>query len=66
MTREERAVNKLVKECIKRKDTEFLAKLILRLQEEYIAIAQLATDGHYKERWTHKQVLDYLTQGGLT
>jgi len=66
MTKEERAVHKLIKACIKREDTELLAKLILRLQEEYIAIAQLATDGHYKGKWTHKEVLDYITQGGLT
>ena len=41
-----------------------IAAILLKLQSEYIEIALLSTDGRYnQEEWTHKDVLDFLTQG---
>ncbi len=54
-------VIQLIDECIVQNKVEFLAKLIVTLQENYVDIATLSTDGNYHEQWTHKQVLDYLT-----
>ena len=65
MSREESAVLKMVEECIKKKETKFLAKLILKLQKDYIEVAKLSSDGRYKETWTHAKLLDYLTRGEL-
>ena len=65
MNREESAVLKMVEECIKKKEIKFLAKLILKLQKDYIEIAALASDGQYQETWSHKKLLDYLTKGEL-
>ena len=65
MGREEKTVQRMVDECVKKKQTEFLAKLILKLQKDYIEVAALASDGQYQETWTHKKLLDYLTKGEL-
>lgn len=65
MNREESTVLKMVQECIKKKEIKFLAKLILKLQKDYIEIAKLSSDGRYKESWTHAKLLDYLTKGEL-
>ena len=61
--REEKAISKLLQKCIKEKETDIIVKLKLRLQKDYIEMALLATDGQYKEHWSHKKVLDYLTKG---
>jgi hypothetical protein len=54
-------VIQLIEECIAQNKIEFLAKLIITLQENYNDVATLSTDGNYNEQWTHRQVLDYLT-----
>lgn len=54
-------VIQLIDECIVQNKAEFLAQLIVTLQENYIDVATLSTDGNYNEQWTHKEVLDYLT-----
>jgi hypothetical protein len=61
--REEKAISKLLRKCVKEEETEIIVKLILKLQKDYIELAFLSTDGQYKEHWTHKKVLDYLTKG---
>jgi hypothetical protein len=65
MSREESTVLKMVEACIKKKETAFLAKLILKLQKDYLEVAKLSSDGRYKETWTHANLLDYLTKGEL-
>jgi len=65
MNREESTVLKMVQVCIKKKEIKFLAKLILKLQKDYIEVAKLSSDGRYKETWTHAKLLDYLTKGEL-
>ena len=41
-----------------------IAAILLKLKSEYVEVALLATDGHYdQETWTHKNVLDFLTEG---
>lgn len=52
---------KLIEDCVHDNKIEFLAKLIIKLESEYIDIARLATDDNYQSNWTHLQVLDYLT-----
>jgi hypothetical protein len=52
---------KIVEECVKNNKTEFLAKLICKLQNEYQEVCTLSTDGEYQTSWTHTMVLDYLT-----
>lgn len=54
-------VIKLIDEHIVQNKIEFLAKIIITLQENYIDVATLSTDGNYNEQWTHERVLDYLT-----
>lgn len=51
----------LIDECIKNNKLEFLAKLILKLQNEYYEIATLSTNGEFNPSWTHKQLLDFVT-----
>ena len=51
----------LIEDCVHNNKIEFLAKLIIKLESEYIDIARLATDDNYQSNWTHLQVLDYLT-----
>lgn len=51
----------MVDECIVQGKVEFIAKLIMKLQEDYVEVSTLSTDGNYNEQWTHQQVLDYLT-----
>ena len=42
----------------------FIAKLLVKLQLEYVDLAMLATDGEYvAEEWTHNEVMDFLTKG---
>jgi hypothetical protein len=51
----------LIEECMHSNKIEFLANLIIKLENEYIDIARVATDDNYKPNWTHTEVLDYLT-----
>lgn len=51
----------LVTECFLVHQEAVLVNLILELELDYIELANLATMGEYKSSWTHKQVLDYIT-----
>lgn len=61
MNKREEKVSRLVYDCLSAHQEIILIKLIAQLEEEYKEIAQLSTNGEYKDDWTHKQVLDYLT-----
>jgi hypothetical protein len=65
MDRAEKSVKSMVDECVKKGQTGFLSKLILKLQKDYIELAHLSSDGQYEDTWTHKNLLDYLTRGEL-
>lgn len=51
----------LIEDCIKSNNLYLLSIILCDLKNEYVEIAELATDGHYWNDWTHKQVLDYIT-----
>ena len=51
----------LIEDCMHNNRIEFLAELIMRLENEYIEIARISTDDNYQTNWTHLQVPDYLT-----
>ena len=41
-----------------------IARILVNMQEEYIELAILCTDGEYDpEEWTHHDLLDFLTKG---
>jgi hypothetical protein len=52
---------KIIEEAIKNNKIEFIANLIVTLQQDYIDLALLSTYGDYKENWTHTQTLDHIT-----
>jgi hypothetical protein len=51
----------LIEECVHSNKIEFLAELIIKLENQYMDIARIATDDNYQPSWTHLQVLDYMT-----
>lgn len=51
----------VIEDCIIKNKLEFLAELMVKLENEYIELARLITDDNYKANWTHKEVLDYFT-----
>ena len=55
------SIKKLIDECIKSQRLDFLANLINTLQNNYIELAKLSTDGSYHEGWSHSKVIDYIT-----
>ena len=60
------AVVFMIEHMVDKGRVEALAKILLRLQEEYIEIATLSTDGEYSsDRWSHDDLLNFLTQGEL-
>lgn len=61
MHNDNEALKALVEEAIRLHKIDFLVTLINKLQNEYIDIAKLATEGQYQISWTHKQVLDFIT-----
>jgi hypothetical protein len=52
---------KIINECIRTNKLDFIANLIVTLQNDYTDLAKLTTDDNYQPNWTHKQTLDYLT-----
>jgi hypothetical protein len=56
------SLREVVNECISTNNIEFLIQLLHKLQTEYNEIAKLSTLGSYKESWSHKKVLDYITK----
>ena len=55
---------KVIDECIKSNKLEFLATLIVKLQNEYYEVAYVATNGEFQPSWTHTQLLDHITYEG--
>jgi len=56
------SLREVVNDCINTNNIEFLIQLLHRLQTEYNEIAKLSTFGNYREGWSHKKVLDYITK----
>lgn len=61
MTEREQAIERLVMDAIIAHQEYLIVKLISSLEEDYTELARLATMGSYKDGWTHKEVLDYVT-----
>ena len=60
------SITHLVEVLVKKGRSATVAALILRLQMDYLQVATLSTDGEYDAKvWTHKDVLDFLTKGGI-
>ena len=55
----------LIQECITKENVELIAKILIVMKTEYLELAYLATDGEYKEGWTHTDIMDFLTKGEL-
>jgi len=55
------SIRKLVNDCYISNNGNILAELILKLENDYVELAELSTDGAYNRSWTHEEVLDYLT-----
>jgi len=55
------AVLKLVHDCYISHNELLLAELITKLENDYVELATLSTDGAYNRKWTHEEVLDFLT-----
>tara|TARA_Y100000296_G_C5063638_1_gene201178 strand:+ start:382 stop:612 length:231 start_codon:yes stop_codon:yes gene_type:complete len=55
----------LIQECIKKENVELIAKILIVMKTEYLELAYLATDGEYKEGWTHTDIMNFLTKGTL-
>jgi len=57
-------IKKVIRQIIEWVDdgnAEMVAKFMLHLKEEYVELATLATRGEYRRSWTHKQILDFVT-----
>lgn len=61
MNKREEEISKLVCDCLIAHQEIILIKLIAQLEKEYKEIASLATFGQYKDGWSHREVLDYIT-----
>lgn len=61
MKNREEEIQSLVEDCILAHQEIILVKLIAKLEEEYNELAKLATFGEYKNIWTHKELLDFIT-----
>lgn len=56
-----KSIETLVNDCHIAHQETIIVQLIYRLEKEYIELAELATMGNYKNSWTHKDVLNYIT-----
>lgn len=56
------SIRELVNESISTHNEEFLINLIYKLQIQYNELAQLSTLGQFKNSWSHKKLLDYITK----
>lgn len=61
MNKREEEISRLVYDCLTAHQEIILIQLIAQLEQEYKEVAALATFGEYKNSWTHKEVLDYIT-----
>ena len=60
----EEDLKKIVKQIIawvENGDAEVAAKFMLHLKAEYVELATLATNGAYRSSWTHKEIMDFVT-----
>ena len=57
-------IDELFKKAEQEHNLVAMAKLMARLQFDYMELATLVTDGNYHEGWTHTQILDYFTTEG--
>lgn len=55
------SIEKLVADCYIAHQETIIVELIARLQEEYTELAKIITAGEYDEKWTHNQLLDFIT-----
>lgn len=55
------AIESLIAECISTHNEAVIVKLVYRLEQDYIELAQLATFDQYNKGWTHQDVLNYVT-----
>lgn len=57
-----KSIASLVSDCYIAHQEAIIIELIAHLEQDYKELAQLSTMGEYKEDWTHRQVLDYITK----
>lgn len=56
------SIRVLVYESINTHNEEFLVNLIHKLQLQYNELAKLVTFGEFRNSWSHKKLLDYVTK----
>jgi len=57
-------LSSMIGQLVSKGNQEFVARILVRLQLEYMELARLATDGEYEAGdWTHRDVMDFLTTG---
>lgn len=61
-TKDLESIRELVHESINTHHEEFLINLIHKLQVQYNELARLVTSGEFKNSWSHKKLLDYVTK----
>ena len=61
MNERRKAIESLVADCIIAHQEGIIVRLIEQLEDDYKDLAKLVTLGVYKENWTKKQVLDFIT-----
>lgn len=54
-------IDELVHRAIENDETEVLVKMLHQFYSDYRELAMLCTDGHYQNKWTHMDVLNYYT-----
>ena len=60
-------IEAMVRYMIDNKKERQIAKIMVELQQEYVELATLCTDGSFNpNRWTHRNLLDFLTKGEFT
>jgi len=57
----EEEIQSLVEDCVIAHQEIILVKLIAKLEQEYKELAKLATLGEYRDNWTHRELLDFVT-----
>lgn len=56
-------LSKILQNLISSGKSEFVARVVIRLQLDYIELARLTTDDQYDVKWTHTKLMDFLTKG---
>lgn len=55
-------IESLVNDCVISNNTIILSQLICQFEKEYKELAKLATLGAYENKWSHIEVLNYITK----